>query len=215
MEIIDFRPLHLRALELTTSLVEQVGPEDAARPTPCPPWDLSALLSHMIGQNYGFAAAVSSDTDSDAPLTAFAPRTPGQRPARDWSTSAQVLADAFAGCDLERPVLLAEISTEQRFPAWMAIGFQLLDTVVHGWDVATALEVAYRPDDELVATTLGLAQLVPAGPAREQPGAAFAPALPLDEGADGAEGAEGAGAWFRALALLGRDPKAAAATRLG
>jgi uncharacterized protein (TIGR03086 family) len=203
MEIIDFRPLHLRALKLATSLVEQVGPEDAARPTPCPPWDLSALLSHMIGQNYGFAAAVASETD--VPLTAFAPRGPGQRPARDWATSAQVLADAFAGCDLARPVLLAEISGEQRFPAWMAVGFQLLDTVVHGWDVATALEMAHEPDDELVAATLGLAQLVPAGPAREQPGAAYAPVLPLTDGA---------GEWPRALALLGRDPMAAT-TRLG
>ena len=211
MEIIDFRPLHLRALKLATRLVEQVGPEDATRPTPCLEWDLSALLSHMIGQNHGFAAALSSETD--VPLAAFAPRVPGQRPARDWATSARVLAEAFAGCDLARPVLLAEISEEQRFPAWMAIGFQLLDTVAHGWDVATAIEVAYQPDGELAATTLRLAQLVPAGPAREQPGAAFAPVLPL---------ADGAGEWSRALALLGRDPLAplgrdpmAAATRLG
>jgi uncharacterized protein (TIGR03086 family) len=213
METIDFRLLHLRALELTTGVVDQVGPEDAARPTPCPPWDLSALLSHMIGQNYGFAAAVSSETD--VPLTAFAPRAPGQRPARDWATSAQVLAGAFAGCDLERPVLLAEISEEQRFPAWMAIGFQLLDTVVHCWDVATAVEVAYQPDGELATATLRLAQLVPAGPTREQSGAAFAPVRPL---------ADGAGEWSRALALLGRDPAAEtlpgrerteAATRLG
>jgi uncharacterized protein (TIGR03086 family) len=97
---------------------------------------------------------------------------------------------------MRRPVLLAEISVEQRFPAALVIGFHLLDTVVHGWDVATSLGVPYRPDGDLVAATLQLAELVPTGAARERPGAAFGPELPVT--------AE-AGPWPRALALLGRS----------
>jgi uncharacterized protein (TIGR03083 family) len=72
---------------------------------------------------------------------------------------------------------------------------QQLDTVVHGWDVATALGVPYRPDDELVATTLELARAVPGGAAREQPGASFAPAVTGDTDDP----------WVEALRLLGRD----------
>jgi uncharacterized protein (TIGR03086 family) len=195
MHIIDVRPLHRRALDLTSSVVDRIGPADLARSTPCEDWDLAALLGHMIGQNYGFAAAVRGPLD--APLAAFAARPPGADPAADWRASADHIAAAFAGADLQRPLLLAEVSTEQRFPAWIAIGFQLLDTVVHGWDVATALGVPFTPDKELVTATLRIAERVPTGPARELPGASFAPVLPAGDDA---------GDWQRALALLGREP---------
>lgn len=195
MEMIDSRPLHRRALKLATVTVDRVTPADATRGTPCPPWDLHTLLAHMIGQNHGFAAAVAGP--GEAPLAAFAPRPPAADPAAEWAASAEVLTRAFAGADLARPVLLPEISAEFPFPTWMVIGFHLLDTVVHGWDVATALGVDYQPDDELVDATLRVAQFVPTGPVREQPGAAFAPVLP---------GAEDAAPWPRTLALLGRAP---------
>jgi hypothetical protein len=92
-------------------------------------------------------------------------------------------------------VLLVEISEEMRFPVATAVGFQLLDTVVHNWDVATALGLPHRPDDELVAATLAVARRVPDGPNRRVPGAAFAPARSAPEVDD----------WARALALVGRD----------
>jgi uncharacterized protein (TIGR03086 family) len=189
----DHRALHRRALALAVAVIDRVTPSDLARSTPCAAWDLGALLAHMIGQNHGFAAAVRGP--DAAPLTAFAPRPPGNDPAAAWHASADHIADAFARADLDRPVLLAEVSAEHRFPAATAIGFQLLDTVVHGWDVATALGVPFHPDEELVAATLRIAERVPAGPARERPNASFAPVLPA---------VPDAGDWHRALALLGR-----------
>jgi uncharacterized protein (TIGR03086 family) len=199
MEIIDPRPLHHRALDLATGILDRVGPGDAVRPTPCPPWDLHALLGHMIGQNHGFAAAleIGAGPAVDVPVSAFAPRPPGPDLVSEWKVSTDRLTVAFDRADLACPVLLPEISEQFRFPAAMVIGFHLLDTVVHGWDVATALGVAYRPDDELVAVTLRIAEQVPDGPVREQPGASFAPALPVPDGTD---------PWHRALALLGRTP---------
>src|ERR1700754_3328401 len=111
--------LHHRALELTSELVGAVQPADLGRPTPCAGWDLAALLAHMIGQNRGFADALRGGTD----VAAYAP--------------VPDLLDAVAqpGTDA---VLLPEITTAQRFPVPVVIGFQLLDTVVHSWDVATA-----------------------------------------------------------------------------
>jgi uncharacterized protein (TIGR03086 family) len=194
MKTVDLRPLHGRALELTSTVIDQVRPGDSGRPTPCPPWDLHALLAHMIGQNHGFTAAVESG--EDVAVTAFAPRRYVQRPGAEWQASCDRIRGVFARCDLERPVLLPEISTGQRFPAATAIGFHLLDTVVHGWDVATSLGVPYRPDDDLVAVTLRLAELVPDGANRERPDAAFAPAVPVADDAD---------RWLRARAILGRN----------
>jgi len=46
----------------------------------------------------------------------------------------------------------------------VVVGFQLLDTVIHTWDMATALGTKFRPDDELVDATLSQARLVPGAP---------------------------------------------------
>jgi uncharacterized protein (TIGR03086 family) len=135
-------------------------------------------------------------------VAAFAPRVLTAPAARGWRASAARVAEAFAGADLTRPVLLVEISQELRFPAGLAVGFHLLDTVVHGWDVAASLGLPFRPDDELVTAVLALARLVPAGPERDRPGAAFAPVLPSapDDGDDAG--------WPTVLRLLGREPRA-------
>jgi hypothetical protein len=66
---------------------------------------------------------------------------------------------------------------------------------VHTWDVATSIDREWRPDDETARIVAGGAALVPGGPAREGPGAAFAPVIEAPDGAD---------PWTSALALLGR-----------
>jgi uncharacterized protein (TIGR03086 family) len=190
--IVDLRPLHRRALDDAGRLLARVGPTDLDRRTPCAGWDLRALLAHLIGQNHGFAAAVAGQ---DAPREAFAPRDPPpDAVAAAWRDSADLLTAAFAAAPLDREVLLVEISTDRRVPVAAAVGFQLLDTVVHTWDVATSLGESYRPDDELVAATLAQARRIPDGPAREGPRAAFGPSRPV-LGEDG---------WRDALALVGR-----------
>lgn len=179
--------LHRRAITDAGAVLAGVGPDDLARPTPCAGWVLDTLLGHMIGQNHGFATAVETGT---APRSAYAARRDG------WPDSADRITTAFATAPPDRTVLLVEISEEMRFPLAVVVGFQLLDTVVHTWDVATALGRPFRPDDELVTATLAQARRVPAEPAGRLPGAAFAPVRPF-AGDD----------WEQALALLGRDPR--------
>ena len=178
--------LHHHALDLASELVTAVRSADLDRPTPCAGWDLAALLAHMTGQNHGFADALRGGTD----VAAYAP-VPG---LAAWPGSVADLLDAVdhPGTDA---VLLPEITTERRFPVPVVLGFQTLDTAVHTWDVATALGRVWRPDPPLVAAVLGQARLVPAGPARTAPGAAFGPVLGSGE----------ADPWLAALALVGRD----------
>lgn len=193
----DLRPLHRRALGLSRTVIARVHPGDLTRSTPCAGWDLLALLGHVIGQNHGFAGAIEAP---DAPLGAFADRPPppdGVLTA--WQASADHLADAATAAPLDRRVLLVEISRETRFPVATVIGFHLLDTVVHTWDIATALGERFRPDTELARATLAGARQVPDGPVRQRAEAQFAPALPH----------AGHDPWQQALALLGRrDPGA-------
>ncbi|WP_214404903.1 TIGR03086 family metal-binding protein [Pseudonocardia lacus] len=192
--ISDAATLHRRALDLVGDLVARVTPADLGRPTPCAGWDLRRLLAHAIGQNHGFADAA----ERDAGIESFADRPPGADPAREWSESATRVADALAAAaaDPDRTLLLAEFAAFGRIPARVVQGMHLLDTVVHGWDVATALELPYRPDDELVEATLRIARTVPDDESRTRPGASFGPAVP----------GEPDDPWLLALHLLGRRP---------
>ncbi|OLF10383.1 TIGR03086 family metal-binding protein [Actinophytocola xanthii] len=182
MHIID---LHRRALDAVRPIVARVRPADLDRPTPCAGWDLRTLLSHMIGQDHGFAAAVLADVSAEA----FAPRTPT---IEAHEAGAAAVVAAFAAADPVRQVLLAELGG-RRFPLPSVIGFHLLDTLVHGWDVAVSLDTGVDYDDDLLAAAQTQAELVPAGPARAP---AFGPILPI---------ADESTAWARTLALLGRD----------
>jgi uncharacterized protein (TIGR03086 family) len=188
----DLRPLYRRALDAVPPLLDGLDDADLRRPTPCQGWDLAALLSHAIGQNHGFALAAER---SDAPPEAYeGPGVDAATVGALWHESADRLAAAFAAAPLDRPVRLVEIAREPRFPVATAVGFQLLDTVVHTWDIAAGRGREHVPDEELAAATLAQARLVPQGASRTEPGAAFAPALPADALDD----------WHTALALLGR-----------
>jgi uncharacterized protein (TIGR03086 family) len=187
MEMIE---LHDRALRQATAVIVEISPGELGLPTPCAGWDLRALLAHCIGQNHGFAVAVAS---GDAPASAFAPMPP-ERGA--WEDSAERVHAAFRAAVPEWPVRLVEFGPDARFPVATALGFHLLDTVVHTWDVATSLGLPYRPDDDLLDVVAAGARQVPTGAVRERPGAAFGPVLTVAE----------ADPWAATLARLGRAP---------
>lgn len=190
----DLRQLHRRALNQAGDLVRTVGTADLTRPSPCAGWDLAALLTHVIGQHHGFARAIR---DGDAPVSAY---TGPAVPDADalpvlWAESARALTEAMAAAAPDQRVRLVEFGPEAVFPADTVVGFHLLDTTVHAWDVAAALgRPEFRPDDELVAATAEQAARVPGGEARARPGAAFGPELTVGEGDP----------WAAVLARLGR-----------
>jgi uncharacterized protein (TIGR03086 family) len=183
--------LHRAALDQVGEIVAGVSPADLTRATPCAGWDLRRLLAHMVGQNHGFADAAEHDVGVEA----FADRPVDDDPQGAWAESARRVGDALAAAvAAERTVLLAEFPGYGRLPARLVLGMHLLDTVVHGWDVATALDLPYRPSDDLVAATLAIARQIPPGAGREEPGASFGPVVdaPTDD------------PWVEALHLLGR-----------
>jgi uncharacterized protein (TIGR03086 family) len=181
--------LHHRALDDASAAVARA--DDLDRATPCAGWNLGRLLAHMVGQNFGFADAVELPTVG---VDAFA-----ERPPTEWAASVQRVTDAFAAAPEDRLVLLPEISPTNPFRVSVVVGFHLLDSVVHAWDVAASIGLPYRPDDELLAETARWARRVPTGDARRAPGAAFGPELT-------ATGDHWADKWAGTLALLGRDP---------
>jgi uncharacterized protein (TIGR03086 family) len=191
---IDIQTLDARAVQASVMLVSKVSADDLARPTPCAAWTVADLLAHMTAQHNGFAAAANGATD----LSVWAVRPLGDDPAAAYRAAAERVIAAFAVDGvLTRRFTLPEISTAITFEAARAIGFHFIDYLVHGWDVARSIGVTFTPEPDLVAAALPIAQAVPDGDIRRQPGSAFAPGL-----ATPATASE----WDRVLAMLGRSP---------
>ncbi|MFB7947518.1 TIGR03086 family metal-binding protein [Kitasatospora phosalacinea] len=196
----DVRELDARALKAAQSYVDRVDTAALDRPTPCGPWTLGQLLAHMTGQNHGFAAAARGEGRTPAE---WADRPVGTDPAGAFAASAAEVCAAFAEPGVpERAFWLPEVRDGGPFPARQAIAFHFLDYLVHGWDVAVSIGLRPAFDADLVAAVLPIAALVPTGPARDLPGAAFGPALETATGAAGATDDP----FDQVLRLLGRDP---------
>jgi len=142
----DLRPQHRRALAQAGEIVAHVQAGDLARSTPCAGWDLQALLTHMVGQNDGFAATITAGNARQSAYTGTA--VTASALASEWHRSADRVLAAFADAHSDEEVLLIEINPDSTFPVAAAVGMHLLDTVIHAWDVASSLGEAYRPDDE-------------------------------------------------------------------
>ncbi len=191
----DIRELSRRTLETTVGIVAGVKPDQLGLPTPCSEWDLRALLGHMIGQHYGFAAAARGE-ESDPSV--WAARPLGEDVAAQYAEAVREVTAAFREEGLlGRRFLLPEIHETVRFPAPTAISFHLLDYVVHGWDVARSLGVVARFDDDLVAAALAVAEQIPEGAPRLEPGALFRPSVPVSEDVSPMD---------RLIAMTGRSP---------
>jgi len=190
--IVDF---DARVVEVTVSLARRAGLEDLDRPTPCAGWSLGELLGHMTAQHYGWTAAAAGH---GADLSVWQPGPPVADPIGEYAEASRRVLEAF-GADgvLDREFALAEISPVLRFPAAQAIGFHFIDYLVHGWDVARSLGLAYQPEPDLLAAALPVALAVPGGEARKRDGAAFAP---------GAAVPAQAGLLDQIVATLGRRP---------
>ncbi|HEY6739397.1 MAG TPA: TIGR03086 family metal-binding protein [Actinopolymorphaceae bacterium] len=188
----DLVLLDAHAVRVGLDLLTKATPDDLTKPTPCAAWTLYGLLAHMATQNHGFAAAARGEASPDH----WKPLPLGDRPFDAYRESAEAVLAAFAADDaLERSFLLHEFSADHRFPAEQAIGFHLVDYVVHAWDVARTLGLTVEFDPDIVAVAHGIVEGVPAE-ARLAPGAAFGPEVPWSGGTP----------LDRLVAFLGRSP---------
>ncbi|SED66697.1 TIGR03086 family metal-binding protein [Jiangella alba] len=189
MHIID---LDARAVRASAELVATATAADLSKPTPCLGWTLYGLLAHMTTQHYGFAAASRGDAD---PAT-WKLLSLGDDPVRAYLESADHVIAAFAADGVpERAFPLPEFRPEP-FPAEQAVSFHLVDYVVHAWDVAKTLGAEVTFDDDVLDAAHAVAAVVPAGPVRVVPGAAFGPVVPW----------EGGSRLDQLVAYLGRSP---------
>jgi uncharacterized protein (TIGR03086 family) len=169
---VDLVAFDAQAVRTSIELVSHVTTADLTKPTPCADWTLHGLLTHMITQHYGFAAAARGESD----LALWKLRRLGDDPVESYRTAAEHVIAAFAEDGVpERKFPLPEFTTAFEFSGAQAVGFHFIDYVVHSWDVARTIGRTVSFDDDLLAAALGVAEVVPRGKARLAPGSAFAP----------------------------------------
>ncbi|WP_241721107.1 TIGR03086 family metal-binding protein [Streptomyces lydicus] len=189
------RRLDARAVRDSVALMSRTTPGDLRRPTPCSAWTLADLLAHMTAQHNGFAAAALGHGQD---LSHWSVGPLDEDPVAQYRAAAERAIAAFATVESpDRVFTLPEFSRAQTFPAARAIGFHLIDYVVHSWDVARTLGLTYTPDAELLQAAEPIAHAVPDDDFRLAPGSAFGPAL---------SGEHGTGPLENILAALGRSP---------
>lgn len=205
---ISIQDLDRAAVLATVELVCRVTPADLERPTPCDGWTLAGLLAHMSVQHRGFAAAARGNGED---LAVWRVGPPAADPVADYLAAASEVILAFGdgagggtgddgagdGTVLGREFRLPEISASAAFPATQAIGFHLVDYVVHGWDVARSIGLEPHLDGPVLEAALRIARQVPDGEPRTRPGAAFRPSRPAPPDAPPLD---------RIVAALGRSP---------
>ncbi|WP_216207973.1 TIGR03086 family metal-binding protein [Amycolatopsis aidingensis] len=197
----DLRQPNRAVLHLHEQLVATVSTADLERPTPCAEWNLGALLQHLISENHAFAEAATHGAAADWDGGSL-----GDDPHRALADSIAAVTSAFdrEGM-LEREVAIRDFGT---FPGSTVVGMHLVDSVVHGWDLASALGRRYEPEPEAVRAALRFMESVPDDPEGRGPDGPFDKVVPVPQDAP---------PLHRLLGLTGRSPdwaaKAGTATR--
>ncbi|MGW4484689.1 TIGR03086 family metal-binding protein [Amycolatopsis sp. NPDC004368] len=182
--------LDRQSLLVLDKLVAATTDQDLSRPTPCAGWTLADLLRHQVSENHAFAEAVRRGEANDWDAGRL-----GEDAYASYAASVDDFLAAF-GEDgaLRRPVKIHENGP---FPAEIAAAMHLVDTVVHGWDLAKTIGVPYEPVPEAVHAALEFAAVVPTDPAERAVSGVFGPLIEVPDSADELD---------RLIGLLGRDP---------
>jgi uncharacterized protein (TIGR03086 family) len=187
----DPRPMHARALAQAESIVAAVGQDQLGLSTPCPEYDVRALLSHMVG---GLTRIAVIGEGGDG--LAVQPRADGV-PDDGWLDAYRAGASRArsAWADDARLDALVEVPWG-KVPGRIAVSGYVQEILTHGWDLAKATGQPTEGDPELAAFVLATAcRILP--PDRRGGEVPFGPVIEVE--ADAAPYAQVA-AW------LGRQP---------
>jgi uncharacterized protein (TIGR03086 family) len=126
---------YARASAWTVSMVP-AATRHLDAPTPCDEWDVRTLLNHMLEtQRYFVGSARGEDV---APPSPEPPAVLSDDPVHDFE---QARADTLRSFD----------DDEVRKKTGPALGISFSDTLLHGWDLATATGQDTEMPDDLAA----------------------------------------------------------------
>lgn len=140
----DIVGLHRRALDATRVVVADIPGDAWHAPTPCHEWDVRGLLNHVVSGNRWAARLAAGATIAEVG-TALDGDQLGADPLAAYDESAAGAARAFAAPGaLEAPCAVSYGPV----PGSVYAGHRFLDVLIHGWDLAVAIDriPALAPD---------------------------------------------------------------------
>jgi uncharacterized protein (TIGR03086 family) len=140
------------AMDVFDTQVRAVPPGGWEAPTPCRDWDVRALVNHLTVEHLWVPPLLAGLTREDIG-TRFDGDQLGADPVARWTATARRSRDAWNRPDAwaTSPVLSFGPTPADEY------AFQLTaDLLIHGWDLARAIDAAGRlPGDTMSARTVG------------------------------------------------------------
>ncbi|MEV4859452.1 TIGR03086 family metal-binding protein [Streptomyces ossamyceticus] len=163
-------------------------------PTPCAGWTVTHVFQHAVGDQIGYAAALTGEPGPD--FDPFAPSgdLEGADPAALLEDALARAAKAWSGVDRDAAEVPVPVPPHMLSP-WSGSAACGLDAAVHAWDITRATGGPSPLTPELARPLLKVAREI-VEPLR--PYGAYAAALTPDESDDGVTAL---------LRYLGRDPR--------
>ena len=142
-----------RAIGYTRASLQLVTPDQLAHGTPCPGWDLSALLHHMSD---GLAALQEAAERGRVPLRACGLDDGSIEIVTILRAQACSLLGAWSDTDAAGEVCVGD----RALPTLLLASAGAIEITVHSWDVASACGRAALPPGSLAEELLELAPLL-------------------------------------------------------
>lgn len=182
----DPRPLYRRGLTWVTSLLGGVAPEQLDRPTGCADFDVRALAGHLLATVERARVIGEGGAPFSVPHVVTGIADTGW--AEAYAAAARTMWTVW---DDDAKLTVTVQAPWGTIPGSAALWGYLNETLVHGWDLATATGQEPEADPELVTPVLAIAaQIIPAEP-RGGP----VPFAPVVESADGSGPTERLANW--------------------
>jgi uncharacterized protein (TIGR03086 family) len=187
----DVPGLVARALDQTDAIIAVIPARQAGLATPCPAWDVQALVRHVVGQGLrNFLVSARGETPDW--------QLPADELGEDWGAefraAAAPLIEAWQAADLDRPVTTRGGG---QAPLRGRADQQIAELAVHGWDLARATGQQADLDPALARHALSWSQQM-LRPEFRGPDKAFGPEVAVSADAPIYQRLAG---WF------GRDPE--------
>ncbi|GAC1639429.1 MAG: TIGR03086 family metal-binding protein [Chloroflexota bacterium] len=189
-----------RALDATGQLIAAVTDDQWSNPTPCPGWNVRALVNHLVVGNQT-VASILRDEPQPPPETLREMRTVdrlGDDPLAAYRAAGDALVTAFSEPSVLDRVVRVPVGP---VPGAVLLHLRITELLVHGWDLACATGQPPRLPDDLAEEELAFAR-GPQAPDVPRTGHPFGPPQSVDAEAP---------AIVRLVAYLGRQPASAGA----
>jgi uncharacterized protein (TIGR03086 family) len=161
-----------RALDQTSAIIAAIDASQAGLATPCPAWDVRALVRHLAGQDLrNFLISARGETaDWQSPADEL-----GEDWAAAFSDRAGQLLAAWRAADLDR---LVAMPGGGQSPLRSRADQQITELAVHDWDLVKATGQQTDLDRALAEHALNWSRQM-LRPQFRGPGQAFGPEVPV------------------------------------